>query len=101
MGELRWWDEAVYHLKNALLMDPTYLEAYSYLGRIYYIDPHNGFHDMDKAEEILRIGYLLNPHNDSVYNELIAVLSKTRQIELIRIMRKRKPLPAKKKSWGI
>ena len=75
------YDWAVFHLTNALLIDPTYLEAYSYLGRIYYFDPSNGFHDMEMAEAILRIGYLLNPHNDSVYRELFDVLRRTRQDE--------------------
>eukprot|EP01084_Bolivina_argentea_P304048 525034_1 len=93
MGE---YTDAIKHLTNALLMDPTYLEAYSYLSHVYsHDDPNNVFYDMDKAEDILRIAYILNPNNDSIQDELLRLFSLTEQHDLAGLVRERNPLPPK------
>eukprot|EP01084_Bolivina_argentea_P241550 405477_1 len=90
------YKEGIEHLTNAILMDSTYLEAYSYLSRIYSHEHDlNEFYDLEKAEQILRIAYMLNPNNDSVKSQLLMVFRKTNQRELMKLVGTHQPLPIK------
>jgi len=89
-----YYKEAVAHLTETILMDPTFIEAYSYLSRIYSLDtPDNAFFDIVMAEDLLRIAYLLNPNNQPMRAKLKQVFRRTKQQYLIELVDRRKPLP--------
>ena len=90
------YNQSVEHLTEAILMDPAFVEAYTYLSRIYSLNlPDNHHFDMEMAEDILRIAYLLNPNNDSARGKLKNIFRRTNQQYLMTLVDKRKPLPPK------
>merc|ERR1712197_319118 len=91
-----YYNQSITHLTEAILMDPTFIEAYNYLSRIYSLNiPNNEHFNMETAEDILRIAYLLNPNNDGVRGKLKSLFKKTKQQYQMTMVTKRKPLPPK------
>eukprot|EP00483_Globobulimina_turgida_P012585 UN12608 len=81
-------------------MDSTYIEAYKYLSRIYsFDDENNTYYDINKAEDLLRVAYILNPNNEGVRQELMSVFVKQNDKDLYQMVRQKQPLPFKSSSY--
>eukprot|EP01084_Bolivina_argentea_P242836 407252_1 len=74
----RYFDKAIEHLTNAILMDASYVGAYAYLSRIYmHRVSENIFYDLYKAEKVARMGYILNPNHKGIRDILQYIFRST------------------------
>eukprot|EP01084_Bolivina_argentea_P132743 234249_1 len=99
MGNKLYFPYAIKHFNNAILMDETYIEAYKYLSRIYSLKGKNNwenkYYDLEKAENLLRIAYLLNPNNEGTHKELMDIYRMQNDKEMYELIKNKKPLPFK------
>eukprot|EP01083_Nonionella_stella_P090080 251666_1 len=76
------------YLIKTIRMDPTFVGAYVSLSKVYA-----KLNEMDKAETLLRIGYVLNRHHPQVREELIQLFEVQQNETLKQLVEQYQDLP--------
>lgn len=79
------------YLYEALYMDPSNLEAYLGLAKIY-MDSDELWHNY-LAERVLRIAYILNHNHPTVRDRLLSIFEDHGEKELYELVQRHEPLP--------
>lgn len=79
------------YLEEALFMDPSLIEAYLGLARIYMDSDSRWHHYL--AERALRLAYVLNHNHPVVREKLLQLFEEQEEHELYRLVQKHEPLP--------
>ncbi len=81
--------QAIEYFEKCLSLDPTFIHCYLLLARIYWF----AYDELDKAERLLRIAYVLNPYSMSVQNGLVGLFIQTNKLQMVQMVRNNLPLP--------